>query len=91
MNESKTAVVSSGEGSLQASDMTPPPFFPGFVNYNMKQNDGAFLHTLYDAMDILQEAAFTAVEDISLIANTGVKLEDHEAYHASLVNWVKDL
>jgi hypothetical protein len=70
--------------------MSPPPFFPGFVNYNMKQND-AFLHTLYDAVEVVHEAAFTAVEDLSQLAGTGVKFEDHEAYHASLVNWVKDV
>jgi hypothetical protein len=69
--------------------MSPPPFFPGFVNYNMKQSD-AFLHTLYDAVEVVHEAAFTAVEDISQLAGTAVKFEDHEAYHASLVNWVKN-
>jgi hypothetical protein len=69
--------------------MSPPPFFPGFVNYNMKQRD-AFLHTLYDAIEVVHEAAFTAVEDLSRLAGTGVKFEDHEAYHASLVTWVKD-
>jgi hypothetical protein len=69
--------------------MSPPPFFPGFINYNMQQSD-AFLHTLYDAVEVVHEAAFTAVEDLSQLAGTGVKFEDHEAYHASLVNWVKD-
>jgi hypothetical protein len=89
-DETSQIVPSKGPGPfLPLWQMSPPPFFPGFVNYNMKQSD-AFLHTLFDAIEVVHEAVFTAVEDLSQLAGTGVKFEDHEAYHASLVNWVKD-
>jgi hypothetical protein len=70
--------------------MSPPPFTPGFVNFDTTQK-GSYLESMYEVVEVIREAIFTQVEDISRLAGVGVSFEDHEAYHASLVDWDNDV
>jgi hypothetical protein len=117
---SREVAISSGEGTVQATDYlpgnitpiiydvgpegvgpsqgqgpflpfwqtSPPPFSPGLINYNVL--DRPWMNPLFDSVKIIREAILSGVEDFSGLSETAFKPEDHEAYHSSLVDWVKD-
>jgi hypothetical protein len=80
---------SQGEGPfLPFWQTSPPPFSPGLINYNVL--DRPWMNPLFDGMKIIRKTIFSGVEDFSGLSETAFKPEDHEAYHTSLVDWVKD-
>jgi hypothetical protein len=82
-------VPSQGEGPfLPFWQTSPPPFSPSVINYNVL--DQPWMNPLFDSIKIIREAIFSGVEDFSGLSETAFKPEDHEAYHTSLVDWVKE-
>jgi hypothetical protein len=82
-------VPSQGDGPfLPFWQTSPPPFSPSLINYNVL--DRPWMNPLFDSMKNIREAIFSGVEDFSDLSETAFKPEDHEAYHTSLVDWVKD-
>ena len=77
-----------GEGPYYPAWMVSPPIFnPNFINsdpspWALKQPISAVLAA--------RELILTDTVPVSNLANRAIKLEDHEAYHASLVDYVQN-
>lgn len=59
--------------------LTPPPFDPAFINYDMA-ND-TFLINLLPTLPIAREALFSDVLDLSILSGTAVSAKDHLSFH----------
>jgi class 3 adenylate cyclase len=69
--------------------MSPPPFNPQVINFDLFQLDSIFVQQASDVFRS-RKAIFLPVARLDRLGNNAVKLEDHEAFHESLVDFVKD-
>jgi hypothetical protein len=97
-----TYTIGEGETILKASDqnplgpflpiwqVTPTPFNPQIINYDLLlSEDSNVAERVGDAFQS-RDALFGPIERLDRLGETVVKLADHEAFHASLVKYVKD-
>lgn len=64
--------------------VSPPPFNPGFVNYNM--NAEAFVQHFLPYVAASRETVFTAVMNLDRLGSSAVNEDDHDAFHANFVD-----
>lgn len=82
-------VPSVGHGPfLPAWQTSPPPFSPGFVNFNTL--DATFLPRVFQSMLAVREAVLSGVENFAGLSSTAFKPEDHEEYHKQVVDYDKN-
>jgi len=65
---------------------SPPPFNPSFINFNGWPTAKGLIGAISNA----REGLFGWPEDLSSFAELVITNEDHDAIHASLVDWVRD-
>lgn len=65
---------------------SPPPFNPAFINFNAWHTAKGLLGAVAEA----KEGLFGWPEDLSSFGELVITTEDHDAIHASLVDWVRD-
>jgi class 3 adenylate cyclase len=69
--------------------MTPPPFNPQSINFNLIRLYDRLIHRISDSFRF-REAVFSPIERFDRLGGSAVKLSDHEAFHASLVKYKQD-
>ena len=78
--------ISSDPPYMPIWHASPPPFDPAFINFNGYPAARGILGAVAEA----REGLFAWPDDLSGFAEVVITEEDHNAIHASLVDWVKD-
>ena len=87
-SESDFQIVPPGGPHAPAWLLSPPPFQSFVINFDMIADKS--INNSYTAMVELKQTVFSPALDLAFLGNSGISNKDHEAYHESLVDWVKD-
>ena len=63
---------------------SPPPFFPGYINYNLMAQE--VVKYSYPLVQSMRQSLQSMIFDMSALGSTAINEEDHDLYHAQFID-----